>query len=71
MHMVQVGQRMGRPICPSARPLDELDRTPDADQRADLLAYGAQLVDLESEDAPFSSREVWTQDRTMIRGGRR
>ncbi|MBL0948297.1 hypothetical protein [Brevundimonas sp.] len=55
MHIFQVGQRMGWPIYASEKSLYELDQTPDADQRAELLAYGTQLVDPEGEDVPFAN----------------
>lgn len=54
MHIFQVGQRMGWSICGSEKSLHELGQTPDQDQRAALLAYGTQLVDLDSVDAAYA-----------------
>jgi hypothetical protein len=55
MHVFQVGARADWDLMASRKTLDEIQGTPDADVKAELLEYAVQLVELPSEDSAFAA----------------
>lgn len=54
MHVFHVGARAEWDIVASAKTLDEVLRTPDANLRADLLEYVTMLVEVSGEEAAYA-----------------
>jgi len=55
MHVFQVGARADWDLIASRKTLDEIQGTPDADVKAELLEYTVQLVELPSDDSAFAA----------------
>ncbi len=54
MHVFYVGARANWDILASRKTLDEIEQTPDAESRSDLLEYAVDLVEMSGENRTFA-----------------